>query len=376
VEILEWETEQLHVHDQRRDAGPHVSAGLLRLRCGHDIEGNCFLGGAGQRHTVWSDQILEDLAWFVSGVHFAERERLWGDLPRITGHSPSLRPGWAAIDIALWDMAGKHLDQPVSHLLGVARSELPMYATRPPVHDDPADAATDAAGFLDLGFAGYKLHPGRMPIDTVIEAVVSMREAVGDGFDLILDPGNGYSLEEALRVGGYLDDQHFLWFEDPIQIGSLHQLHRLAKALATPIAVSDSASFGLKEMAQLAGSGLYSTLRASSRWLGITGLKRACSLMEAFGGYCEIGLGGNPSMNAANLHVALSVTNTRHLEHWFPVSRHDFGVSETFATEGGVARLSNLPGLGLLIDEDWIADHRTRTLSPTGAQKGWTHGTS
>ena len=53
----------------------------------------------------------------------------------------------------------------------------------------------------------------------------------------------------------------------------------------------------------------FTTLRASSRWLGITGLLEASAIMRDYGGNCEFGLGGNPSMIAANLHVMLAVTN-------------------------------------------------------------------
>ena len=59
-----------------------------------------------------------------------------------------------------------------------------------------------------------------------------------------------------------------------------------------------------------------------TRKLGITGLKKLCGLLEGFGMNCEIGLAGNTLLNAANLHVIMSITNCDYYEYWMPVAAH------------------------------------------------------
>ena len=358
VEVFEWQSEPYNALDERGRVGPEMRNGLLRLQCDHGLEGQCFVGGNGQAPEIWINQIDLVFGHAVQGTAIQDRGALWSRLSKLTGHSPSMLPGWAATDIALWDLTGKHLRVPVVDLLGRARQTVPAYATHPPVHPGIDELIRDVVALKSEGFGAYKLHPGSTPVADVIEGVGELRAAVGNGFDLILDPGNRYTFEQALQVGRALDNSSFLWLEDPLPIRAEAQAFDLAARIDTPVAYSDAASFDLSRMARFVGTGHFSVLRGSSRWLGITGLKKACSLMEAHGGFCEVGLGGNPSMNAANLHVMQSVSNARLYEHWLPSARHEFGTSNSLCPTNGFISVPHGPGLGIELDEAWLSDHR------------------
>ena len=104
-------------------------------------------------------------------------------------------------------------------------------------------------------------------------------------------------------------------------------------------------------------------VRGTAQKLGITGLKKLCSLAEGFGMNCEIGIAGNSLLNAANLHVIFSVSNCDFFEYWMPQAAHQFGLVEDIKlNEKGVIEAPTLPGLGYRIDWEWIEAHKIETL--------------
>ena len=105
-------------------------------------------------------------------------------------------------------------------------------------------------------------------------------------------------------------------------------------------------------------------VRGTAQKLGITGLKKLCSLSEGFGMNCEIGTAGNSLLNAANLHVIFSVANCDFFEYWMPQAAHQFGLINDIALNAqGLIDAPILPGLGYEIDWDWIDNHKVQTLS-------------
>ncbi len=101
---------------------------------------------------------------------------------------------------------------------------------------------------------------------------------IGDDITLMLDPNARYSLDEAIEVGRILDQTRFRWFEDPLPMGEIEGNLTLAKAIDTPVAISDALTFTPRQMQFFAHRG-FDTLRGSSRWLGVTGLREACRIV-------------------------------------------------------------------------------------------------
>ena len=85
-------------------------------------------------------------------------------------------------------------------------------------------------------------------------------------------------------------------------------------------------------------------VRGTAQKLGITGLKKLCSLAEGLGMNCEIG-------SAANLHVIFSVANCDYFEYWMPQAAHQFGlVDDVHLNEKGSIDAPTRPGLGYELD--------------------------
>jgi len=348
--------------DMGRFAGV-TEQGVLRVFTDEGVEGNCFVGefrhGGGRDF----DHILKTLKPQLVGRDPADREWLWnmlGILDRRRGLSMS---AYAAMDVSMWDISGKQAGVPIYKLLGAQRTEIEPYATYPPRHESPKGYLREAEEIAVQGFRAYKIHPGVMSTRDVQEMVAGVRDTVGDEMTLMLDPNNGYDFRKALEIGRALDDSGFFWYEDPVPWHNYDAIGELSSRLDTPLCMSDAAPnqfYNGAHMIRLQASRL---IRGTARKLGITGLKKLCSLAEGFGMNCEIGTAGNSYMNAANLHVIFSVANCDYFEHWMPMAAHQFGLIDDFARNAkGVIQAPTLPGIGYKIDWEWIRANTVAVL--------------
>ena len=361
IDVIERDTGLLKVKDERSGIGGKITQGVLRLFTDEGIEGNAFIADqaqpSDQRITV-IDQILRPK---IMNMDITHREWLWSELESILGEN--IYQSWSAIDVALWDLEGKRSNKPIYSLLGGKNDEIELYATYPPRHDNPAEFIREAEQLLEEGFSAYKIHPGNLDVGDAIKVIDGVRESVGDKMTLMFDRNHGYNLDQALTVGQALDSNNFYWFEDPINPKNIKDIKILHDNLNTPINMSDSPDFLIKEAAKFLGNDLIGMVRGTVRKLGITGLKKLSAMADAFGINCEIGLAGNSLMNAANLHVIASVNNNSFYEYWRPEHIHQWGVeNEIKINSNGKLNLPQNSGLGVDLDEDWINFHKIRSL--------------
>jgi L-alanine-DL-glutamate epimerase-like enolase superfamily enzyme len=363
IDVIERDVPSFAVNDVRGRIGGTVRQGVLRVATDLGIEGNAFVGLQGSDGRTLVDQIVGALKPHVVGRPVAERERLWHWLERAAGTGGPAHAAWAPVDVALWDAAGKAAGMPIHALLGTERYEIPLYATYPPRHSDAEGYAGEVEQLLASGLRAYKLHPGAMPIRETIRTIERVRQTAGDDIALMLDPNSGYDYARALAVGRALDANGYTWFEDPVPWSDFDAVAELSRRLDTPLNISDSPGFLLREAARYVRLGALRLVRGTTRKLGITGLKKLCSLLEGFGLNCEIGLAGNSLMNAANLHVMMSVPNCAYYEYWLPKEVHQWGVTDEIRiTERGTIEAPHGLGLGTTLDEAWIAAHRVATV--------------
>ena len=340
-----------------------VEQGVLRVLTDEGIEGNCFVGDfRGGGHGQFGP-ILNVLKPEMVGRDAFERERLWSRLPILSGRRGLGMNAWAPVDAALWDIAGKAAGVPVYKLLGARRDETEVYATYPPRHETPDGYVREAEEIQAAGFRAYKIHPGVMETGDATEMMRRVRDTVGDGMELMLDPNNGYDFRKALNVGRAADELGFYWYEDPIPPHEYDNIAELSARLATPICMSDKPENQFQTGYHYIRMKTLRLVRGTARKLGITGLKKLCSMAEGFGINCEIGTAGNSLLNAANLHVICSVQNCAYYEYWMPTEAHQFGLAEDISlNDRGVLEAPTKPGLGFDLDWDWIAARRVATL--------------
>jgi L-alanine-DL-glutamate epimerase-like enolase superfamily enzyme len=331
-----------------RQAAGSSTLGLLEIKTDAGVSGHAFLGASGRGADSDADLLIRILKPIVMGQDPLDRERLYQALAR-RSRAASVR-AMGAIDVALWDLAGKAANMPIHQLLGSYRRSLPAYASSP-AHPTIEAYCEEALAWKERGVHAYKLHaPG--PWQNDVAACEAVRKAVGDDHVLMLDSGWSYDYPQALRVGRALDACKFAWFEDPLGEWSIPNYVKLKQKLDTPIMATELPFAGFETYAPWIFAQATDYLRGDPAFKGgITTMVKTAHLAEAFGMNYEIHHGSNSLNNVANLHVAMAIRNCDYYEHLLPSAIIEYGLVEEIEIDrDGLVHAPMKPGLGVEID--------------------------
>lgn len=304
------------------------------------------------------------------------RERIWQTLKdRQRLHLGVLSDRvLSAIDLALWDLAGRALNQPVHKLVGGYRDKVKAYASTMCGDDleggldTPEAYAEFALQCKARGYPAFKLHTWQPPVPGApdpkrdVAACAAVREAVGEGMVLMLDPYHYYSREEALYLGRGLEELGYYWIEEPMDEHSTSSYVWLADQLSIPVVGPETAEGKMHTRAEWIVRGASDISRGGVGDVGgITPLMKTAHLCESFGVRMEVHGGG-----VGNLHVmcAMGIPGEfyeRGLLHPFL----DYEQSPPWLNElvdpmdeQGYVHVSQKPGLGMDINFDYIREHK------------------
>lgn len=310
---------------------------------------------------------VEMAAEHVIGRDPLEREGIWQDLWVALRHTDHM--GLSPIDVALWDLAGRHYQESISTLLGGYRDRIPAYASTYFGDDTegglntPEAYAEFARACLEEGYPGFKIHPYGEP-DRDIEICRAVAEEVGDEMDLMLDPASAYrTYTETLRVGRVLDELDFYWYEDPMADGgeSINMAKRLAADLETPILGCEHVRGSHYSRADHLTNASLDLVRGDVHQDGgITGAMKIGAATEAFGLDVEFHHAG-----PAHLHCISAMRNVNYVEHGMLHPEVGWVIEQGFTEEveqlndDGTMSVPTDPGLGVEIDWELIEDRQT-----------------
>jgi L-alanine-DL-glutamate epimerase-like enolase superfamily enzyme len=142
----------------------------------------------------------------------------------------------SALDLALWDIKGKLLNQPVARLIGGARNAVPAYATvgLPAFTETELIHACTTA--LAAGFHGVKILVGAgRSITEDAQRIRAVRAAIGRA-SLMLDANCAYTVAEAKRLASMVSDCDIAFFEEPVRGNDIASLAELRRAITIPLA--------------------------------------------------------------------------------------------------------------------------------------------
>jgi len=146
----------------------------------------------------------------------------------------------AAVDIALWDLAGLREGRPLHALLGGRPRAIPAYGSGVDLPKPLGELLAQVEGFLERGLPGVKVKVGRADPREDEERVAAVRRLIGDDVDLMVDANMAWSTAEALERGRRLEASRLYWYEEPTVPEDVAGHARLARELAVPIAVGES----------------------------------------------------------------------------------------------------------------------------------------
>ena len=261
----------------------------------------------------------------------------------------------SAVDIALWDLAGKALGLPVYKLLGAYRDKIRIYASS---HDWPSvqEYVDEAVSCKQQGVTAYKIHPYWSIGDKDIELCRAVRKAVGADMKLMFDPVGCYSREEALRVGKVLEELNFFWFEEPIPDYDIEGLVKLKEKLSVPICAPEMAPMGIFNIPEYIKHRATDIVRCDTRFTGgITPCKKIADMCDAFGIQCEFHTFSHSGGGVPNLHVECAIKNCEFHEISWPEKR--YGLKEYPELDGeGYLHVPQKPGLGIEINWEVLGE--------------------
>jgi L-alanine-DL-glutamate epimerase-like enolase superfamily enzyme len=335
--------------------------GLLTLRTDAGVEGHAFLGSAMRGAHYDGLSLIQQLKPLVMGQDPLERERLYQSLWQ-RNRATTIR-AIGAIDVALWDIAGKVAGLPIHRLLGSYRDRVPAYASSA-VLPSVDRYAEEAARFKSEGWTAYKIHP---PTDPVVDIEIcrAVRRAVGDGHILMLDSTWAYQYPEALRVGRAIEELGYYWYEDPLADDDLYNYVKLKQHLHIPILATEYTPGGFTAFAPWVTERATDFLRGDVAVKGgITPMVKTAHLAEAFHLNFEVHHGGNSLNNVANLHVIMAIGNCEFFEVLLPSAAQKYGLVEDIEVDArGLVHAMNGPGLGAAIDFGLIERQKVAVLS-------------
>lgn len=343
--------------DMPEEVGRKRPIVILRLRTDSGIEGIgvTFYGGA---MTGSLRVAVEELAALTVGEDPMRIEHIVAKLNNGTGDSCG--PGGlyqlalSAIDVALWDIKGKALGQPLWKLLGGHRDRVPTYASgslRRGLTDDQAQKA--AAILVRKGFKEMKTQmalPGNPTIADEIRRVRVVREAIGPDIRLMCDINQRWRPEQAIDIGSRIEDVGLFWLEDVTRADDFQGLARITAALKTPIAGGEYV-YGIEPFRQMiqmhsVDIPMIDICRAGgvTPWMKIAGMAEAFNLPVV-----------SHVMPEILCHLIAACPNGLTVEYmpWMLCL-----YEETPAIEDGMMVLPDKPGLGLTFDEKAIAAFR------------------
>ncbi|MBK0019324.1 enolase [Kosakonia cowanii] len=285
---------------------------------------------------------------FASQVLNARMYDAMRDRGHITGyHIDAL----AAVDIALWDLKGQILNQPVYQLLGGAfRDQIPCYVSGLPEPDLPARCAL-ALRWQQKGFNAIKLALG-YGVQQDIENVRAIRDALGPQASLFLDAHWNYSVAQAAELANALHPLGVGFLEAPLLPEDIAGHRELRAKSPLPIALGETerTRYQFKPFIEQRAMDI---VQPDVGRTGITELMHIASLAQTWNlqvaPHLSVGLG--PCI-AASIHVAAALPNLFMLEYQPPVFELANQLLDTpLVCEAGHYTLPQGAGLGIAINE-------------------------
>lgn len=212
----------------------------------------------------------------------------------------------SAIDIALHDIMGKVLNQPVYRLLGGKFRER-IETAEVIGFDEPEKMAEAALDLKRQGFRTIKMKVGSGNVKLDAERVASVRNAIGDDVNLRVDANNSYSVDKAIQLGRKIKKYDLAYFEQPVAARNFRGLAKVRQTTRIPITADEAVHTAADALQVIRHEAADNLAIKFAKCGGICEAKAIAKVAEAAGLKCviisafEVGIG-----LAADVHVACS----------------------------------------------------------------------
>jgi L-alanine-DL-glutamate epimerase-like enolase superfamily enzyme len=263
----------------------------------------------------------------------------------------------SAIDIALWDIAGKAAGRPLGELLGGAQvTEVPVYASEV-MPDTPDEVRRIAERAVADGYPALKLGWGPLGRDLGQDEALARaaRDVIGPERDLMLDGGMADTVKRAAELVRRLEDVGLYWLEEPLAADDYDGYRRLSDSVPIRVAAGE-ADAGIKPYRALVERGHVDVLQPDmARCGGFTVARQIAALARETGVEVVPHCFSTGVLVAASLHFAATLDRPTYSEFSVADSPLVNGLlTEPFALRDGKLAVPAGPGLGVELDWDVV----------------------
>ena len=330
----------------------------IRVRTDEGLVGNSRTGAAGV-------QVIENyLAPALVGEDPRNTERLWHKMARVTREANVTRVMGVigALDIALWDLAGKSANMPCWQLLGGYRDWVAAYADVPTRATSPQELGEQLAACVAMGFDAVKFHILNRDPDDIVRQTAAAREAIGPEPRLMIDLFGWLDVRTSIDICRRIEQHDLFWVEEPaLRHDGPLGLAVVAQHTRIPVAGAEGQQsiYGVREILEKGGLTYLQTDIVTGG--GFTNFRKMAALAEAY----HVKLAPHGASRAdLHVHLAAALPHTAIIDGRAPAStalrqpeiyNH---VWQDFQVERGRVQLTTRPGLGLEFDETFLRRYR------------------
>ncbi len=261
----------------------------------------------------------------------------------------------SSIDIALWDLAARKAGLPLYRLLGAKRDSIEPYASLP-FYDSLPEYIEAVNEYAKLGYRTFKFHVWGL-IEDDLRLVALVQQTFADSpYHFMIDLEGAYGLEDALMLGGAMDEGLFVWIEGPIDDELLEQYRDLRSRLGVQIIPAGYNIYSPEFISQGIETGSWDAGRFDATNAG--GISKALELLmiaNDAGLPIEIQSWGHSLEQAANLHLMLANERTTYFEASMPNAAYEVAMKNGHLLERGRVVAPEGSGLGIEVDWDQLA---------------------
>ena len=334
----------------------YITNNIVRLYAEDGTEG---VGGAVSaavnQYDVSMAELIRPAARSLIGLTPFQREVM---LAAVDDRNLLVSPQAAgALDVAMWDLAGRQVGLPIFELLGGRRRTIRSYASTPMLEN--VEAYVRFVGqLLHDGFTAVKMHCW-CDYRRDREMVLALHEAYGKrNIRFMLDVEQRYSREDAFKMAVLLANLDYEWFEAPLRDTDLDGYADLRRRTDVPIVCSGNYILDPAIMNLAIDKGAWSSVRCETTFAGgITGTSKIFALAATRGMNVEPQTWGYSLTQAAGLHVELAFSNCRYFEQPVPYPAYEFACVSPIRTDAqGYVTVPPGPGLGVQMDWDLVEE--------------------
>jgi len=321
--------------------------------------------------------LIENLAKrFVIGADPFKIETLWQRVyaqdhdyrhPELTTTS-----ALSAIEMACWDIVGKHLNQPIYNLLGGMHNErLRAYSYVPGEEEGwqptPEEAGQTAADMLRQGYTALKFDPFKpiypgprdvplREINRVAGILKGIRDTVGDEVEICIGTHVQFTTYTAIRIAKTLEKYDPLWFEEPVPPENIDEMARVAAHTSIPIATGERLVTKYEFAEVLEKQAAQIIQLDVGHCGGILESKKIAGMADAHYAVIAPHMYCGPVAAAAAIQISACSPNFL-IQEYNVTGLHNEILKKPIGFEGGYITLPTEPGLGVELNEDVVARH-------------------